>query len=66
MMLMPDYDPVVTKVTTGDNAINSYVIVDPMTAKGVIVDAPSDPSAVFEQTHGMEIQSILILSLIHI
>lgn len=60
MVLMPDYDPVVTKVTVGDNAINSYVIVDPVTAKGVIVDAPSDPSAVFEQTHGIEIESILI------
>ncbi len=56
----PAASPEVRKLSIGEMDNNVYVVVDPATRKGVIVDASADAERIAQAAEGVEVEYILI------
>ena len=50
----------VLKIRCGIRENNSYVVVDPETTEGLIIDAPDEPDKILENITGVKVKAILI------
>ena len=50
----------VLKIRCGIRENNSYVVVDPETTEGLIIDAPDEPDKILEEIADIQVKAILI------
>ena len=60
MTLPQDSDVRVLKIKCGSQGNNSYIVVDPESGEGVIIDAPDEPDRILDEVQGVQVKAILI------
>lgn len=60
MSLRQDNEVRVLKIKCGSQGNNSYIVIDPETGEGVIIDAPDEPDRILEEAQGVQVKAILI------
>ena len=60
MALHQETEVRVLKIKCGSQGNNSYIVVDPETGEGVIIDAPDEPHRILEEAQGVQVKAILI------
>ncbi|MDP6101719.1 MAG: MBL fold metallo-hydrolase [Dehalococcoidia bacterium] len=60
MMLRQDIEVRVSRIKCGSQGINSYIVADPRTEEGVIIDAPNELDRILEEVRDVQVKAILI------